>query len=187
MLTDLYAWARRRPLDNSPGHSPLIHSSDIKTNIWLITGSDLISALVIDLMIPPPLRPIHLGIEVILLVVSLGVAAMIARSPHLIDGGTLYLRTGPLGQIQIPLDSIRTVSTAPAVTPGCGVRRVPGAEGTIACSVAGTTALVLDLDTPVVVRLRKGPPVSATQIRFTADSTSTAVRTIRAAIDEAKG
>lgn len=178
LLTDLFAWLLRRPLDLPPGHRPLSHSTDLKQDIWLIAGANLVTGVALDFMLPAAFRPYHLTLEAVVAITALGAAAMIARNPHLVGDDHLHIRTGPFGHVQVPLNVIRAVTHSTETVDGHGVRRVVPEDDTLACSVGGSTNLLLELDEPILVPLRKAPPFKTTRIRFAADDPSAAIRAI---------
>ncbi|GAB3665851.1 hypothetical protein GCM10027589_30670 [Actinocorallia lasiicapitis] len=95
------------------------------------------------------------------------------------EGGTLWLRTGPFGGIEVPVASIVAVRRVAAEVPGFGLRRSAEEEATVVCSVGGMSSLLLELDPPLAVALRKGAPVEASRIRFAADAPAAAVKELR--------
>lgn len=187
MLSDLVDWIRRRPVEMPPTVAAIRHSADTRMTLWLIAGSDLVTAAAIDLMLPPRFRPLHLGLEAVLLTLVLGVTAMMSRAPHLLGDGELRVRTGPFGEVCVPLASIRTVRAAHGRVDGFGLRADPEDDEAVACSTAAGTTLSVEVRPPVPVRLRKGRVVEAGVVRFSADEPSVAARLIREAVADARG
>ncbi|MCL7380775.1 hypothetical protein [Streptomyces sp. 35G-GA-8] len=195
MLRDLKDWCARRPLLPPEGGRLLTHSSDVRMVIWAMTGIEVVTAVVVDAMIPPAFRPLHIFWEVILLVLCLGFCAMTARAPHVIEGGVLRLRTGPFRELIVPLAAVKSLRIAHGGHPGRGLRRVPGdagggagegegAEGdVVAYSVSSATSVVLELIEPLPVRPRRGGCLRARWVHFAVDEPGEAVRAIRQAID----
>ncbi|KIF75271.1 hypothetical protein QR77_17770 [Streptomyces sp. 150FB] len=177
MLRDLGNWVARRPVTLPEGQR-IPHSSDVRMIVWAFVGTDLVTGFVIDAMIPPAGRAIHLLWMVFSLVVSLGFCAMTARAPHLLDSRNLRLCTGAFGELTIPVDALASVRVAHGSTQGHGLRRVPDEEGAVACTVSAGTNFVIDLEEPVLVRLRKGEPVLARRIYAAADQPGEAARLI---------
>ncbi|MEU7061907.1 hypothetical protein [Streptomyces sp. NPDC046197] len=178
MLRDLRDWLARRPVTSQEGRLHISHSSDVRMVVWAFAGTDLVTGFVIDGMLPPVGRVIHLLWMVLSLVLSLGFCAMTARSPHLLDGRALRLRTGPFGELTIPVEAIRSVRVAHGSRHGHGLRRVPDEDDAVACTVGSATGLVLDFEEPLLVQLRKGEPVLARRIYATADQPGEAARLI---------
>ena len=178
MLRDLVHWLGRRPMTLPEGRLRISHSSDVRMLVWAFAGTDLVTGFVIEGMIPSAGRAAHLVWMVFSLVLSLGFCAMTARSPHLLDSGDLRLRTGPFGELTIPVAALGSVRVAHGSVPGHGLRRVPDEDDAVACTVGSGTGLVLDLQEPLLVRLRKGEPVTATRVYATADQPAEAARLI---------
>ena len=187
MFSDLVDWIRRRPVETPPAVVAIRHSADTRMTLWLIAGSDLVTAVAIDLMLPPTLRPLHLGLEAVLLTIVLGITAMTSRAPHLLGDGELRVRTGPFGEVAVPLASIRTVRAVHERVDGFGLRAGPEDDKAVACSTAAGTTLSIEVEPPVPVRLRKGGVVEARVLRFSADEPSVAARLIRGAVADAQG
>ncbi|KUJ69302.1 hypothetical protein ACZ90_13275 [Streptomyces albus subsp. albus] len=158
----------------------------MRTLLWALTGVEIVTAVVVDLVIPPAFRILHVLWEVAVLAVFLGVCAMTARTPHLVDGRTLLIRTGPFGELAVPMASVASLRAAHSAIGGRGLRRVPDDDEAVACSVSSATTLVLELADELPVDLRKGGPVSARRIHFSADSPVAAVRLISRAAADAK-
>ncbi|MFB7982784.1 hypothetical protein [Streptomyces vinaceus] len=183
MLRALVDWSVRRPLTVPAKHESIRHSSDVRMMVWAITVVDLITGVVVDGMVPPAYRALHLVWVVGVLILSLGFCAMTARTPHLINETTLRLRTGPLRELAVPLAQVRTVRQAHGAVTSHGLRRVLDEDDAVACSVSSATSLVLDLTQAVPVTFRKGSTVMARRIYFSADEPSKAVQLInRAAV-----
>lgn len=188
MLRDLIDWSARRPLPIPAGHEAILHSADVRMMVWAVTAVDLITGVVVDGMVPPAFRPLHLLWVVAVLVLSLGFCAMTSRSPHLINRSTLRVRTGPLRELAIPLTAVRSVRYAHGAVTSHGLRRVPDESDAVACSVSTATTLVLDLTRAVPVPFRKGGTVMARRVYLSANDPSKAVQLInRAAAEAARG
>ncbi|QKW50454.1 hypothetical protein [Streptomyces buecherae] len=136
MFSDLAAWLTRKPVTHPGAHRAIRHSADSRTIIWSIAAADLVASVVVDAMVPAAYRPLHLVWVVVSVVMTVGFCAMTARTPHLIDDHTLYLRTGPFRALAIPLRQIQTVRTAHGMTPSHGLRRSLDEDDAVACSVA---------------------------------------------------
>ncbi|MGW1171984.1 hypothetical protein [Streptomyces sp. NPDC002550] len=182
MLRDLVDWLARKPIKLPEKRLPIPHSSDVRMIVWAFAGTDLVTGFVIDAMLPPAGRTIHLLWMVFSLVGSLGFCAMTARSPHLLDRRSLRLRTGPFRDLTIPAEAIGSVRVAHGSTHGYGLRRVPDEDGAVACTVGSATNFVIDLEEPLLVRLRKGQPVLARRIYAAADQPGEAARLISRSI-----
>lgn len=182
MLRDLGDWSARRPMTLPEGRLPIPHSSDVRMIVWAFAGTDLVTGFVIDAMLPPAGRAIHLLWMVFSLVLSLGFCAMTARSPHLLDSRNLRLRTGPFRELTIPVEALGSVRVAYGSTHGYGLRRVPDEDGAVACTVGSATSFVIDLEEPLLVRLRKGEPVMARRVYAAADQPGEAARLISGSV-----
>ncbi|GAA3196189.1 MULTISPECIES: hypothetical protein [Streptomyces] len=183
MLRDLRYWTARRPLRVPEGRQHILHSSSARMTILAFTGTDVLVALLIDAKLPPAGRAVHILWVVFSLTLSLGICAMTARAPHLLDDNSLHLRTGPFRALTLPLAAVSKVSVAHRYIPGHGLRRVPDSAEEVACSVGGATHLVIELRQPVLVRVRKGEPVLAKRVCLAADEPSQATRLISQSIN----
>ncbi|MEV4437565.1 hypothetical protein AB0K09_00870 [Streptomyces sp. NPDC049577] len=182
MLRDLALWSGRRPLEPADGQRFIPHSADARMVVWAVAATDLVTGLPIDTIVPTALRALHILWTVVLLVLSLGFCAMTVRTPHMIDGPVLRIRTGPFRELAIPLTAVRSARRAHGSAPGHGLRRVPDDETAVACSVTSATSVVLELDRPVPVRLRRGGVVTAERVHWAADDPAAAVRLVNAAV-----
>ncbi|WP_405697833.1 hypothetical protein [Streptomyces sp. NBC_01185] len=182
MLRDLAAWLARKPVAPYGGHRLVPHSADSRTIIWVVTATDLVTGVVVDAMIPTAYRPLHLAWVLLVLVMTVGFCAMTMRTPHLVDGRMLYLRTGPFRALVIPINQIQTVRAAHGMTPSHGLRRSLDHDDAVACSVSSATSMALQLTEPLTVQLRKGKPVPVRRVYFTADRPAEAVELIRSAM-----
>ncbi|MFZ3470961.1 hypothetical protein ACODT3_21825 [Streptomyces sp. 4.24] len=182
MLRDLTAWLARKPVTLSGAHRSIPHSADSRTIIWAITAADLVTSVVVDAMVPPAYRPLHLAWVVFSIVMTMGFCAMTARTPHVIDDHALYLRTGPFRALVIPINQIQAVRAAHGLTQSHGLRRSLDQDDAVACSVSSATTMALELTEPLPVQLRKGEPIMARRVYFTADQPAGAAELIRTAV-----
>ncbi|WP_158778662.1 hypothetical protein [Streptomyces cellulosae] len=182
LLRDLLNWSARKPIPLSEEQQPIAHSSDVRMVVWAFVGTDLVTGILVDTMVPPVGRVIHLLWILFSLVFSLGFCAMTARAPHLLDASELHLRTGPFRDLTIPVEALESVRVAHSSSHGHGLRRVPDEDDAVACTVGSATNLVIDLREPLLVELRKGEPVLAKRIRTVADEPAAAARLISGAI-----
>ncbi|AYV32453.1 hypothetical protein EES41_37460 (plasmid) [Streptomyces sp. ADI95-16] len=182
MLRDLAAWLARKPVALSGARRSIPHSADARTIIWAVTAADLVTSVVVDAMVPPAYRPLHLVWVVLSLVMTVGFCAMTMRTPHLIDDDTLYLRTGPFRALVIPINQIQTVRAAHGMAQSHGLRRLLDQDDAVACSVSSATTMALELTEPLPVQLRKGEPIMARRVYFTADQPAAAAELIRRAM-----
>lgn len=109
MLADLAGWVLRKPVEVPPGGRAVAHSADVRTAVWAVAATELVLDAVVDAMVPPAYRPLHLAWVAVSLLLVLGACAMTARTPHLVDGRVLRLRTGPLRALILPLGEVRRV------------------------------------------------------------------------------
>ena len=186
LLGDLAAWLRRQPVALAPGQSEITHSADLRLAIMALAATELIAEGLLDVILPIPLRIVHVLWMVLIAVLALGIIAGIARRPHLLDGEALLLRAGPLGEISVPLNAIAAPRLEMRATRGFGVRKATGDTAAAVCAIGGTTQIVIDLDVPVPVRLRNGTTIDVRQVLLAADYPSKAVSHIRVALAEAK-
>jgi hypothetical protein len=182
LLGDLWKWSARKPVPLCEGQQPISHSSDVRMLVWAFVVTDLVTGILVDTMVPPVGRVIHILWMLFSLVMSLGFCAMTARAPHLLDTEALRLRTGPFRDVTIPLEALGSVRVAHGSVQGHGLRRVPGEDDAVACTVGSATSLVVELRQPLLVRLRKGEPVMARRIHTAADEPAAAARLISRAI-----
>ncbi|MGV9252865.1 hypothetical protein [Streptomyces sp. NPDC003697] len=178
MLRDLGGWLVRRPMTFPEGRLAIPHSSDVRMIVWAFAGTDLVTGFVIEGMIPSAGRVVHLLWMGFSLTLSLGFCAMTVRTPHLLDSRNLRLRTGPFRELTIPLETLGRARVAHGSTHGYGLRRVADEDDAVACTVGSATNVVIDLEEPLLVRLRKGEPVLARRIYAAADQPGEATRLI---------
>ncbi|MFF1557983.1 hypothetical protein [Streptomyces sp. NPDC058279] len=187
LLRDLAGWLRRAPVPVPEGGRAISHSADARLAIWAVTGVDLVVEAVVDAVVPAALRVFHLLWVGCAFVLCVGVCAMTARTPHLLDGRVLRLRTGPFRALTLPLAEVVSVRVEHGLTVGHGLRRSPDDVEAVACSVSSATTVLLVLAAPVEVRLRRGGPVMARRVRFTADRPAEAARLIAAEVARVAG
>lgn len=185
LLRDLVGWLRREPVAVPGGCRAMSHSADARFVVWAVAAADLVVEVVVDAMVPAAYRVLHLLWVGCALVLCAGFGAMTARTPHLLDARVLRLRTGPFRELSLPLSRVVGARAEHGLTVGHGVRGSPDDGEGVACSVSSATTVVLVLDPPVEVRLRRGGSVMARRVRFCADRPAEAARLIREAAGRA--
>ncbi|MGN5381183.1 hypothetical protein ACQ4WX_40700 [Streptomyces lasalocidi] len=136
-------------------------------------------AFLVSRIVPPPARLAHAVLEALLILAGFSVLATMARHPHTISSSSVALRTGFLGDIALPRQSVRSASRGMRTIEGRGLRRVPGDPSALACSVGGSVNVRIHLDPPVVVDLDDGDPVEVATVHISADSPDEVTRVLR--------
>ncbi|MFD1661318.1 hypothetical protein ACFSL4_24700 [Streptomyces caeni] len=136
-------------------------------------------AFLVSRMVPPPARPAHAVLEALLILLGFSVLATMARYPHSISSSQVALRTGFLGDIVLPRESVRSASRGMRTIEGRGLRRVPDDPSALACSVGGSVNVRIHLDPPVLVHLADGDAVEVTTVHISADSPDEVSRALR--------
>jgi hypothetical protein len=147
--------------------------------VMVLTLTEIPLAFLVSQIVPPPARPAHAVLEVLLILLGFSVLATMARHPHTVSSSTVALRTGFLGDIVLPRESVRSVSRAMRTIEGRGLRRVPGEPSALACSVGGSVNVRVHLDPPVLVHLGDGDPVEVATVHISADSPDELSRALR--------
>lgn len=180
LAESLVGWVARRPLREASGGAQLVsHSSDTRQLICILAVLEICVAFFVSVMIPAALRPYHAAFEVLLVAAGFGAVAAMARHPHVISESGLVMRTGFLGELALPREAVRTTSRVMRSINGRGLRPVPGEEGAVACSVASTVNVRIQLEVPVAVDLGKSGVVQASEIYVSADSPDAFLRAVR--------
>ncbi|MEU3778486.1 hypothetical protein AB0F11_35855 [Streptomyces sp. NPDC032472] len=165
--------ARRSGRDGASATAP--HSQTLRQSLLCLVVMELAAAVPISSMLPPAVRVAHAVLEAVLILAGLGAAAALARSPHEVRADALVLRTGFLGEVQIPREAVRSVGATVRTVRGCGPRPVSGEPNAVACSVDGNVNAVLRLWPPVHLDLGPAGRVAAETLYTSAES-ATALR-----------
>ncbi|HET6633449.1 MAG TPA: hypothetical protein VFH77_00325 [Streptomyces sp.] len=182
---DLLDWVRRRPRPGAAtARHTIRHSSDVRMAVLALAVPELIAEGLMDVALPPDGRAVHILWMTLLALAVLSFLVSLARRPHLVGDRRVVLQAGPLGTVQVPPAAVSAVRTELRATKGLGVRAVPDDDRAVACSLGGTTQLVLELTEPVTVpvggRGRRGRQVEALRVYFAADDPPAAARQVRA-------
>ncbi len=173
----LVRWALLRRAE--PG---LRHSASTRQLVLVMAVTEVVTAFVLSSVLPPAVRPVHAGCELLVILAGLGLVAALLRHPHTVDDEHVVLRTGFLGELTLPRAAVR--STAPAVrtVPGRGPRPVPGEPGAVACSVEASLNAALYLDPPVRLDLGRAGRLEVTTVYTSVDSPSDLAAALRAPV-----
>ncbi|MEU6865552.1 hypothetical protein ABZ924_20200 [Streptomyces sp. NPDC046876] len=166
---------RRSSRDGAAATATAPHSQTLRQNLLCLVVMELAAAVPISSMLPPAVRVAHAVLEAVLILAGLGTVAALARAPHEVRGDALVLRTGFLGEVQLPREAVRSVGSTVRTVPGCGPRPVPGEPNAVACSVDGNVNVVLRLAPPVHLDLGPVGRVAAETLYTSAES-ATALR-----------
>jgi hypothetical protein len=112
-----------------------------------------------------------------------GFAASIRRNPHIVGPQQLRLRFGMLTDVGL---STRLIASARADRRGSHKRIVNVDDDTLSLATMGTTNVLAELEEPYAVDLGRHGVHTVRRLRFQADDPSAAVRTLRAAIAQAR-
>ncbi|CAL9278658.1 hypothetical protein [Streptomyces sp. SudanB91_2054] len=167
----LAAWVLRRPGAGDTRDAVRIrYSPEVRQMVMILTLTEIPLAFLVSEIVPPPARPYHAALELLLILLGFSVLATMARHPHTVSSSTVALRTGFLGEIVLPRESVRSASRGMRTIEGRGLRRVPGEPSSLACSVGMSVNARVHLDPPVLVDLGDGEPVEVTTVHISADS-----------------
>ncbi|MFF8989612.1 hypothetical protein ACF09H_06570 [Streptomyces sp. NPDC014983] len=156
--------------------------------VMVLTLTEIPLAFLVSRIVPPPVRPAHAALEALLILLGFSVLAAMARHPHTISSSTVALRTGFLGDIVLPRQSVQSASRGMRTIEGKGLRRVPGEPSALACSVGGSVNMRIHLDPPVLVDLADGDPIEVTTVHISADSPDAVTRALRGGdVSEGRG
>ncbi|MEU6427167.1 hypothetical protein ABZ860_14855 [Microbispora sp. NPDC046973] len=169
LLESLAGWITRRPVSGAPGVVPLPHSSELRLVVIVLAVVEIVTAFLVSGMIPPGFKAVHALFETLLVLAALGAAAT-ARHPHLVSSSELILRTGFLGELAVPRDSVRSVSPVLQTIKGRGPRAVAGDPDAMVCSVTSTVNVRVDLDPPVDIDLAGAGKRAVRRIYLSTDS-----------------
>jgi hypothetical protein len=175
------SYARRTPAaERGVG---LGHSADLRVVGYLLVGSEVLVEGLMDVsMVPPAWRFVHLVWLALLVDVTFAFGAVTRRHPHRLKDATLRIRAGLLDEFAVPLGLVAGVRRERLSVRGRGVRQVPGRPEAVACNVAGTAELVVELREPVRLRLAGGGTLVARQLHLAVDDPVAAHRALRSAL-----
>ncbi|MFJ3878619.1 hypothetical protein ACIPW5_14285 [Streptomyces sp. NPDC090077] len=146
------------------------HSAGLRQLVLALAGTEIVTGFLLSSMLPPAVRPVHLALEVLLVLTGLALAAALLRHPHEVDAERLVLRTALLGDVTLPRSAVRSVAPVVRSVPGKGPRPVPGEPGAVACSVEESLNVAVRLDPPVRLDLGAAGVVDAGVVYASADS-----------------
>lgn len=119
--------------------------------VLALTVPELFAEGLMDVALPPAGRAVHILWMTLLALAVLAFLVSLTRRPHLIAADRIIVQAGPLGVVPVPPAAVAAVRTELRTTKGLGLRPLPGDATAVACSVGGTTQLVLELTEPVTV------------------------------------
>ncbi|WP_042801671.1 hypothetical protein [Streptomyces sp. C] len=157
------------------------HSAGVRQLVLPLVAIEIVTSFLVSSMIPPPLRPAHAALEVLLITGGLALVAALVRHPHQVDGERLVLRTGFLGEVTLPRSAVRSVAPVIRTVGGRGPRPVPEEPEAVACSVGGSLDVAVRLDPPVRLDLGAAGVVDARTVYASADSLPALSAALRAA------
>jgi hypothetical protein len=159
------------------------HSTELRTVVYLVVGSEILVEGLMDVsLVPPAWRLVHLVWLAALADAAFAFGAVTRRHPHVVEGQVLRLRGGLLDEVAVPVELVAGVRRERVSVKGRGVRSVGGRVDAVACTVAGTAELAVDLCEPVVLRLRGGRSLVARTLHIAADDPKAAHRVLCAAL-----
>lgn len=164
-----------------PGVPGVRHSAGVRQLVLPLVAIEIVTSFLVSSMVPPPLRPAHAALEVLLIAGGLALVAALVRHPHQVDAERLVLRTGFLGEVTLPRPAVRSVSPVIRTVDGRGLRPVPDEPDAVACSVSDSLDVAVHLDPPVRLDLGASGVVDATTVYATADSLADFSAALRAA------
>ncbi|GGX12851.1 hypothetical protein GCM10010297_37880 [Streptomyces malachitofuscus] len=170
---------RRRPASAVPGQSAISHSSELRSTVMALTLTEIPLAFLVSEIIPPPARPPHALLELVLILTGFGVLAAMSRHPHTVSGSRVVLHTGFMGRLDLPRGTVRSAARSMRTITGRGLRRVPGEPAAVACSLGSTVTVCLRLDPPVPMDLGDGRDEAVDTVYISADSPDAITRALR--------
>ncbi|MEU3419550.1 hypothetical protein AB0F39_13545 [Streptomyces murinus] len=180
LTKSLAAWVLRRPCEADIQDAVRIkHSSEVRQVVMVLTLTEIPLAFLVSRIVPPPARPAHAALEILLILLGFSILATMARHPHTVSSSAVALRTGFLGDIVLPRESVRSAARSMRTIEGRGLRRVPDDPSALACSIGASVNVVIRLDTPVLVDLRDGGPIEVRTVHISADSPDEVSRALR--------
>lgn len=157
------------------------HSAGVRQLVLPLVATEFVTSFLVSSMVPPPLRPAHAVLEVLLIAGGLALVAALLRHPHHVDAERVVLRTGFLGEVALPRSAVRSVSPVIRTVDGRGVRAVPDEPDAVACSVSDSLDVAVHLDPPVRLDLGAAGVVDAATVYASADSLADFSAALRAA------
>jgi hypothetical protein len=185
-VRDLAGWWARRP-SGRPAHLTVPHSSALRMTVFLVVGGELFSEALMDVsMLPRSWQPYHVVWMALVVELCLVFAALTVRNPHRVTPyGELVVRAGLFDEITVPLTAVASVGRELVTGPGRGIRPVPGRDGSVLCTVAGTAELVVELAEPAELRRADGSTLTARRLHLSANVPVAAQWALVAALREA--
>ncbi|MFF5702253.1 hypothetical protein ACFY7H_07090 [Streptomyces sp. NPDC012794] len=164
-----------------PAAQGVRHSSGVRQLLLTLAVMEAVTGFLLSSMLPPPVRPVHAAVEVLLVLAGFALVATLLRHPHEVDAERLVLRTGFLGDVTLPRSAVRSVSPVVRTVDGRGPRPVPGEPEAVACSVSDSLEVAVHLDPPVRLDLGAAGVVDARTVYASADSLPALSAALRAA------
>lgn len=179
LARSLVAVITRRPLDAPPGTTAIRHSSEVRSMVMVLTLTEIPLAFLVSEILPPPGRPPHAVLELVLILTGFGVLAAMARNPHTVSADRVALRTGFMGSIELPRPMVRSATHSMRTIEGRGLRAVPNETSAVACSVGSSVNMRINLEQPVPVDLGDGRSVDVDTVYISADSPEAVTRALK--------
>ncbi|MFB7653799.1 hypothetical protein [Streptomyces sp. NPDC056128] len=174
----LCAAIARRPARDEDGPTVIRHSSELRSLLMVLTLTEIPVAFLVSGILPPPARPFHALLELAFVLTGFGVLAAIVRHPHTVSRSRVVLRTGFMGELDLPRGTVRSAGRTLRTIEGRGLRRVPGEPSAVACSLGSTVGVRLRLDPPVALDLGDGAGTDVDTVYVSADTADAFTRAL---------
>ncbi|MER7011431.1 hypothetical protein ABT324_08395 [Saccharopolyspora sp. NPDC000359] len=170
----LAALLLRRRIGVGPGDTALGYAREQVPMMLVLACVLALETALVGLLVPWPV--VHLVDVCAVLQVVVLLAVLVTR-PHFVGRDRLVLRNGARFELELPLESITSVSAARKSHRGATFQFH---EGELAIVVGNQTNVRVELAEPIRVTLPNGTAQEVGQVRFRADEPALAVSTIRA-------
>lgn len=147
-------WLGRRGRDREPEASLVAYQDGIGALVFVMLLSSAVEVVLVDLLLSVlwmRLLALTLGLLALLCLLSFVVA--LRAYPHRVSAGALTIQYGACFELSIPLELVGTVTERKAMI--SQKRTAEVRDGVLTVPVMGVTNLVVTLDSPIGVHLRK--------------------------------
>jgi hypothetical protein len=176
MWRSLFRWVLRRPVTRDPGAETFGYAGAVRPIMIAFIVLSVVEIPIFDLIVSrlvpwPPARFIVLGLGVYGLLWMLGLLAMIAIHPHVVDGTGIRVRNGISVDVTIPWAGVAAARRRYRALPSSRAVQVDhDRDGPVVILGAGGQVNVeLRLREPVPLALPRGLSEPTTRVRLYAD------------------
>jgi hypothetical protein len=158
-------WLGRKVRSREVGASSVAYQDGIGALVFVMLLSSVVEVVLVDLLLSVLwMRLLGLTLGLLALLGLLSFVVALRAYPHRVTEGVLTIHYGACFELSIPLELVGTVTQRRAMI--TQKRTAEVRDGVLSLPVMGVTNLVVKLDSPIKVHLRKSAVAAVREIRL---------------------